>query len=143
MLREDGERRQQAAHARERGLRLRDQAEQTAEQADARLQERERRGTTSVGALARRPIPAAARLRRGEQEKQQAARTESRRREAARKAAAHHEQAIETRAPRETLETLDAKNDAFRAREQELAARDEARRLAEAASQAKAERKAD
>src|SRR5512135_2320492 len=43
VLREDGERRQQAAHARERGLRLRNRAEQTAEQADARLQEREGR----------------------------------------------------------------------------------------------------
>lgn len=142
-LREDGERRQQAAHERERGLRLRDQAEQTAEQADARLQEREgrahqeRRRARETANTRRRQAET-----RAQQEKQQAARAESRRREAARKAGAQREQAIEKRAPREELETLDAKSDAYRAREQELAARDEARRLAEAASQVKAERKA-
>lgn len=41
---------------------------------------------------------------------------------------------IEERAPREELETLKAEIDALRVREQELAVRDEARRLAEAAS---------
>jgi hypothetical protein len=43
VLREDGQRRRLAANERERGLRLRHQAEQTAEQADTRLQEREGR----------------------------------------------------------------------------------------------------
>src|SRR6059058_2112047 len=41
VLREDGARRHQAARERERGMRLRSQAAETAEQADARLQERE------------------------------------------------------------------------------------------------------
>src|SRR5204862_826084 len=39
VLREDGARRHQAARERERGLRLRGQAAQTADQADARVQE--------------------------------------------------------------------------------------------------------
>jgi hypothetical protein len=144
VLREDGARRRQAAQERERGLRLRDHAEQTAEQADARLQERERQAQQE-----RRRARQTATARRREAEtkaqkkKQQAARTESRRREAAHDVAAQREQAIERRAPHEELETLEAKSDALRAREQEITARDEARRLAEAARQVKAERKAD
>lgn len=144
VLRADGERRRQAAHERERGLRLREHADQTAEQADARLQERERR----AGQERRRAGETAnARRRQAESraqtKKQQAAKAESRRREAAREAAARREQAIETRAPREELQTLEAKSDALRVREQELAARDEARRLADAASDVKAQRKGD
>jgi hypothetical protein len=144
VLREDGEHRRQAAHERERGLRLRDRAEQTGGQADARLQEREDRAEQE---RRRARETAKARRRKAETEaqkkKQQASKAEGRRREAAREAAAHREQAIEERAPREELEALEAKSDALRAREQELAARDEARRLAEAAGQVKAERKAD
>jgi hypothetical protein len=143
LLREDGEHRRQAAHERERGLRLRERAEQTGEQADARLQEREdqaeqKRRRARETAQARRRKAAA----RAQKEKQQAAEAESRRREAARKAAAEREQAIEERAPREELKTVEAKSDALRARERELAARDEARRLADAAGQVKAERTA-
>jgi hypothetical protein len=144
VLREDGERRRQAAHERERGLRLRDRAQQTAKRADARLREREdradqeRRRAREMANTRRREAET-----RAQKEKRQAAEAESHRREAAREAAAQREQAIEERAPREELETLDAKSDAGRAREQELAARDEARRLAEAAGQVKAERKAD
>jgi hypothetical protein len=144
VLREDGERRRQAAHERERGLRLRQHAEQTAEQADARLQEREERAQQERG---RARATANSRRReaetRAQKRKQQAVKTESRRRQAAHNAAAQREQAIEQRAPREELQTLEAKSEALRAREEELAARDEARRLEEAASQVKAERKAD
>ena len=119
-------------------------ADQTAEEADARLQERERgaqqeRQRAGEAANARRRQAES----RAQTKKQQAAKAETGRREAAREAAAQREQAIEKRAPREELKTLEAKSDALRAREQELAARDEARRLADAASKIKAQRKAD
>lgn len=144
VLRGDGERRQQAADERARGLRLREHAEETAERADARLQEREerarkerRRARESTDARRRQAET------RAQKQKQQAAKTEGRRREAARKAAAQREDAIEKNASREELQTLEAKSEALEAREQELVARDEARRLADAASRLKAERKAD
>lgn len=144
VLREEGERRRQAADEREHGVRLRARAEQTAEQADARLQERE----TQVHTQRRRARETANTRRRqaetrAQKEKQQAAKTESRRREAAREAAAQHEDALEKRTSQEELQTLEAKSKALHEREQELAARDEARRLADAASHVKAERKAD
>jgi hypothetical protein len=144
VLREDGQRRRQAAHERARGLRLREHAEQTAEQADARQQQREdrarqeRRRARETANTRRRQAET-----RAQQEKQQAAEAETRRREAARVAAGHREEAIEKRAPQEELKTLEAKSEALRAREQELAARDEARRLSDAASDVKAERTAD
>lgn len=144
VLRADGERRRQAAHERERGLRLRDRADQTAGEADARLQEREQR-VQQERQLARETAKARRRQAetRAQTKKQQAVRAESRRRGAARAAAAQREQAIEKRAPREQLQTLEAKSDGLRAREHELAARDEARRLAEAAGKVKAKRKGD
>lgn len=144
VLREQGEQRRQAAHERERGIRLHDRAEQTGEQADARLQEREdraeqeRRRARETANTRRRQAET-----RAQKETQQAAKAESRRRQAAREAAGQREQAIEERAQRDELETVEAKSDALRAREQELAARDEARRLAEVAGRVKAERKAD
>ncbi|MGN6169099.1 MAG: hypothetical protein ACTHQQ_13155, partial [Solirubrobacteraceae bacterium] len=99
VLRADGERRRQAAHERERGLRLRDRADETAEEADARLQERERQ----AGQERRRAREATSARRRqaetrAQTKKQQAAKAEGRRREAARDAAAQREQAIEKRA---------------------------------------------
>lgn len=144
VLREDGARRRQAAQERERGVRLRDHAEQTAQQADARLQEREeraqeeRRRARQTASSRRREAEA-----RAQKKKQQAVRTETRRRQTARDAASQREQAIEQRAPQEELQTLEAKSEALRAREAELAARDEAQRLSQAASRVKAERKAD
>ena len=144
VLREDGERRREATHKRERGLRLRQRAEQTAEHADARLQEREdgaqqeRRRARDTAKARRREAET-----RAQQKKQQATNAERRRRQAARDDGAERQQDIEKRAPREELHTLEAKREALRAREKELAARDEARRLAEAAGQVKAKRKAD
>lgn len=143
VLRADGQGRRQAAHERDRGVRLRSQAQQTAEQADARLEERQeqahaqRQRARETASTRRRQAETEAQM-----EKQRAEKAESQRREAARTAAAQREQAIENRAPQEELQTLEAKSDALRTREQELAARDEARRLAEAASHVKAERKA-
>ncbi len=144
VLREDGDRRRLAANERERGLRLRHRAEQTAAHADTRLQEREdrahrerRRARETVDTRRREAE------RKAQKEAQQAAQAASSRREGARQAAAQREQAINKRAPRQKLEAVEAKSEALRAREQELAARDEARRLGEAASRVKAARKAD
>jgi hypothetical protein len=59
-----------------------------------------------------------------------------------RTAAERGEEALNHRAAKDRLETLSTKSDAMREKEKELAARDEARRLREAASRTKAERKA-
>jgi hypothetical protein len=144
VLLEDGQRRRQAALERERAIRLRTHEEQTAETADDRLEQREEQAQTQ---RQRARETANARRRQAEtkaqKERKQAAETETRRREASRKAAAKREDAIDQRAPREELESLEAKSEALRAREAEVAARDEARRLADAATKVRAERKAD
>jgi hypothetical protein len=144
VLLEDGQRRRQAALERERAIRLRTHEEQTAETADDRLERREEQAQTQ---RQRARETANARRRQAEtkaqKERKQAAETETRRREASRKAAAKREEAIEQRAPREELESLEAKSEALRAREAEVAARDEARRLADAATKVRAERKTD
>jgi hypothetical protein len=144
VLLEDGQRRRQAARERERAVRLRTSEDQTAEVADERLEQREEQARKQ---RQRARETANARRRQAEsqaqKEKQQAAKTSSRRREASQKAAAKREEAIQKQAPREELQATQAKSDALRAREAELAARDEARRLADAASKVRAERKAD
>ena len=58
-----------------------------------------------------------------------------------REAAERAEEAINGRAQTEQLGALNAKAEALREREKELTARDEARRLHDAAARAKAERK--
>ena len=144
VLMEDGQRRRQAALERERAAELRSREQQTAETADERLEQREeqarkRRQRERETANARRREADS----QAQKEKQQAAKTESRRREASQKAAAKREEAIEKRTPREELQSMEAKSEALRTREAELAARDEARRLADAASKVRAERKSD
>jgi hypothetical protein len=142
VLREDGARRRKAASERERGLRLRDQAEQTAEVADARLEKREQQAHQQ---RQRARASASAKRRQAETQaqnrKERAAKAEIRSRDASRRAAAQRAEAIEERAPREELAALQAKTEALRAREDELTARDEAHRLAEAASELKEQRK--
>jgi hypothetical protein len=142
VLREDGQRRFQAARERERGVRLRARARETADRADTRLQEREdharrqRERAREVAATRRRQAE-----REAKNEKRRAGATARRRREVSQKVAAERHQAIEERAPREELRTLANKREALRAREQELAAWAEAQRLADAASRVKSERK--
>jgi hypothetical protein len=144
VLREDAERRSRTVRERERGLRLRTQAEETADNADARLQAREeqaakqRQRARETAANRRRQAEAQAR-----EVKQRAGKNEARRREASGKIAAEQEEAIQDREPREELQALEAKTQALRAREDELAARDEARRLAGAARQVKAQRRSN
>jgi len=144
VLLEDGQRRHEAARERERAVSLRSREEQTAQSADARLEQREeqarkQRQQARDAATARRRQAET----KAQKERRQAAETETRRRQASQKAAAKREEAIEKRAPREELQSLEAKSEALRAREAEVAARDEARRLADAATKVRAERKAD
>jgi hypothetical protein len=144
VLVEDGQRRHVAARERERAVRLRAREDQTAETADTRL---ERQDEKARKQRERARETASTRRRQAEdqaqKERQGAAKSESRRREASRKAAAKREEAIENREPREKLQSVQAKSEALRAREAEVAARDEARRLADAASKVRAERKSD
>jgi len=137
VLLEDGQRRRQAARERERAVSLRSREQQTGETADAQLEQRDEQARQTADNRRRQAETTA------QKEREQATKTETRRREASRKAAAKREEAIEDRAPREDLQALEAKSEALSAREAEVAARDEARRLADAATKVRAERKAD
>jgi len=144
VLLEDGQRRRQAARERERAVSLRSREQQTGETADAQLEQRDEQARK----LRQQARQTADNRRRqaetkAQKEREQATKTETRQREASRKEAAKREEAIEDRAPREDLQALEAKSEALRAREAEVAARDEARRLADAATKVRAERKAD
>ena len=143
-LSEDAQRRMTAAQQRRSAIELRDQAERTAEKADSKLEQREqeatrRRRQASERTQARRRQASQSQ----EQRKRRAAQAESRRLSATRQAAERRDAQLEQQAARERLETLDTKSDALRQKEKEVTARDEARRLREAADRAKAERKAD
>jgi hypothetical protein len=143
VLLEDAEQRRSAAEEREHALRLRVEAERKAEQADTRLEERQEQATRQREQASQRATVRRQQAAR-EQEKAQrrAAKAESDRLEASRRTAERAQEALNDRVPAERLETLNAKTDALRDKEKELAARDEARRLREAASRTKTERKA-
>lgn len=76
-----------------------------------------------------------------ENEKRRAAKAQTARLDASRRAARRGQRALDDRATKERLTTLNAKTDALSKKEKELTARDEARRLRETAGRAKAERK--
>jgi len=142
-LREDAQMRRAALKKREQAQALRGQAQTKTEQADARLQDRKdqvarQRAEAELRAKSRRD--AADRKRREKTDR--AGELERNRLAASKNAAARADEAINKRAPQARLETLDAKSDALRKKEAALAANDEARRLREAASRTKAERKA-
>ena len=141
-LREDAQRRARAAAERERGVELRARAREVREQGEARWQEGQEQADTRRRQAGER---AESRRRqaegRAQDEIKRAAQAETRRGQTSRRAAERRQEAIEKREPRERLEALEARTDALRGREQELAARDEARRLAEAAGAVKAQRK--
>jgi hypothetical protein len=71
----------------------------------------------------------------------QAAEIERRRLDVSREASARAERSIDRRATRERLEALKTKSDSLREQAHAMTARDDARRLAEAAARVKAERK--
>jgi hypothetical protein len=141
-LREDAKQRQAAADKRADALRLRASAERKSEQADTRLAEREQqaakqREQASRQAKARRQEAA----RKANEEKRRAAKAESQRLDATREIAEQTDEALEDQANKDRLDTLEARSDAVRKKESELAARDEARRLRGATSRTKSERK--
>ena len=143
-LRDDAERRRIAAQERKRALRLRAEAHVKAEEADSRLEERQQQATdqreqaTQRAAVRRQMV-----TREHETKKRRAAKAESDRREASRRTAERKQEALSAQASKERLKTVDAKADALRDKEKELAVRDEARRLRDAAGRAKTQRKAD
>jgi hypothetical protein len=143
VLSEDAQMRRAALREREHGQALRHEAEKKTEQADARLQERH-----DQVARQRAQSELRAKNRRDEADRERtektrrAAELEGKRVAASNHAARRADDAVSARAPKARLETLDAKTDALRKKEQALAATDEARRLREAASRTKAERKA-
>lgn len=144
VMREDAHRRLEAADERERGQRLRGEAERRGEVADERLEQRQESATQRRRQATRRAGTRKTQAqKRQQQRKQQAKRTEGQRLENSQELAERREEVIEEREPHERLEALEAKTDALREQEKELTARDEARRLAEAAARAKAERKGE
>jgi colicin import membrane protein len=143
-LGEDAERRRAAADEREQALRLRAEAERTAEKADARLEERQQQATRQRRqAKQRADVKREDATRQRERQVRRAAEVRNDRLEHSRKTADRTERAVEDRAARDRLAALDAKTEALREREQELAVRDAAQGLQEAAGRAKADRKRD
>ena len=143
-LRDDAERRRIAAQERKRALRLRAKAHVTAEEADSRLEERQQEATDlREQATQRAAVRRQMATREHETKKRRAAKAESDRREASRRTAERKQEALSAQASNERLKTMDAKADALRDKEKELAVRDEARRLRDAAGRAKTQRKAD
>jgi hypothetical protein len=141
-LGEDARRRRQAADERQRAVRLRSQAERTEQRAEARLEQTEEQARQQRRRATQRTKSRREQAEREAQKrKQRAARTERGRLAANREIEHRTEEQIAEREPAERLEALEAKADALKAKERELAARDESRRLGEAAGQLKAERK--
>src|SRR4051794_11672356 len=117
-LREDARRRREAAAERDRSARLRDEADLRAERGREEAAQRRQRGS------------------------HQARQTAQRRRESTRRQAAKAKEAIQESADRARLDELETRSEALEERENALTARDEARRLGNAAARAKAQRKA-
>lgn len=143
VLREDAHMRRAALKERERAQALRGEAQEKTEEADARLQERQdqaarQRAQAELRAKSRRDVADGERR----EKTRRAGQLERKRLEASDNAAGRADEAVNQRAPKERLETLDARSDALRKKEAALTANDEARRLSEAASRAKAARKA-
>ena len=142
VLHEDAARRHLAADERGRAFRFRAEAQRRSAGAESRFGERQdqadrqRKRAKQRAAGTRRQAE-----RRREQKARQAAKTEGKRRGSSRKAAARIDGAVDARARKARLKTLDTKAEALREREEALIATDEARRLRGAASRAKAARK--
>lgn len=144
VLRDDAQRRRVAAEERQRALRLRAEAERKSEEADARLSERQQRATRRRHQADERAQERRQRADKGRKERaRSAAKTENRRRQSSRKATARAQEALDERARKTRLDTLDSQAEALREKDEALAARDEARRLGDAAARNKAARKSD
>jgi colicin import membrane protein len=143
-LREDARRRRAAASERQRAVKLRTQADDTSDAAEARVEERHdqaqrRRAQADTTAKTRRQRAS----EEHQQKSQRASAAEKRRREAAREAKAREDKKVDDLAPQARLEALDAKADAEAEREKALVESDEAARLGDAAARVKAARKSE
>jgi hypothetical protein len=141
-LREDAEQRRAAVQNRERAVRLRGEAERKTEQADTRLEDGH---AQAEGQRARARQRAEGLRKQAAQQRDtkaaRAAEAEKKRLDASHGAKGRVDAAIDERAPKDRLKTLDAKARALAEKEQVLTASDEARRLSETASRTKTERK--
>jgi hypothetical protein len=141
-LLEGAQQRRDAAEERERALRLRREAERTTEHADSRFKQRTEQ-VERQRELNKQRVKARSKAadRKRNENIRHAGEVERTRTAASRNVAARAEAAVDERAPKARLQTLDTKAAALREKEQALTARDEARRLREAAARTKAERK--
>lgn len=143
VLIDDAARRRDAADEREQALRLRAEAARHAERAEERVAEGQEKAARTRARAAEDAERQQSRAReRSDAQKDQAAKAAGERREAAARTADRREEAIEERSKRARLDILDRKEEALEEKGDALTAGDEARRLREAASRAKAERKA-
>lgn len=143
-LRDDGERRRAAAEERKRAMRLRTQAHERVETAEARTDEKQaesvaRRKQADKQAEQKRAQAA----RRSERLKEQAAKTATKRKQSAQAKAEKVEENAEKRGKIDRLEQLEKKADALGVKDAAVRAADEARRIEETAATAKEKRKAN
>jgi hypothetical protein len=141
-LREDAELRREAADERERALKLRAEAELRSQRADQAADEQRH------AAQQRRKNAAETKQRKRQQAQERrrsakasAAQRTNQRRKAAEATAAKTDKVIEEREKNSSLEQLGSKEQAVREKEAALAARDESRRLKQAAGATKEKRK--
>lgn len=141
-LRRDAQLRRAATDERERAHDLRDAAEQRERDADERYAERKQTAAGRRRQASQRAGP----KRRTAEQRHDANRSQVRKTARARKAAtdratASKQDAIDARAKRQRLSTLDRTAEALERRDAAVTAQDEAKRLGNAAARAKAKRK--
>jgi hypothetical protein len=141
-LRRDAQLRRAATDERERAHDLRDAAEQRERDADERYAERKQTAAGRRRQASQRAGP----KRRTAEQRHDANRSQVRKTARARKAAtdratASKQDAIDARAKRQRLSTLDRTAEALERRDAAVTAQDEAKRLGDAAARAKAKRK--
>jgi hypothetical protein len=141
-LRRDAQLRRAATDERERAHDLRDAAEQRERDADERYAERKQTAAGRRRQASQRAGP----KRRTAEHRHDANRSQVRKTARARKAAtdratASKQDAIDARAKRQRLSTLDRTAEALERRDAAVTAQDEAKRLGDAAARAKAKRK--
>lgn len=142
VLTDDAARRSVAADERQRALRLRTEAERKSQGAKEHAAERHDEAERRRRQAREKADEERRRARRtAEQKKKRAAKQEQSRRQSSRKAAARTQAAVEKKGRNARLEALDAEADALREKDEALTASDEARRLRQTASKAKAQRK--
>lgn len=143
-LRDEARRRREALRARQRAGRLREEAERKSQQADERLEHRQEDAAQTRRRASQRADARREAAKHDEEEKRRrAAEAEKQRLEATQRTTERAREILDEREPRERLGALSVQEEAQGEKEQELAARDEARRLEGAAERAKSERKAD